>query len=414
MLFDIYCHKHDGTCYTTTHNLVEYFHFYHVTIYENSTKVNTRDTIPMSYIFIIVIATIQLLLVLVHVVLFKTIEHIFLPTDHITLIIKIIGSIAAISFVAASLIAFYYNTLVTRIIYTTASVWLGIVLYALMASALYWGILFLAPGLQPHQKTIGMVLLIGAVGISVYGFINAQTIRITQIKIPLPSLPAAWQGKKAVWISDIHLGQVHGREFADTIVKKIQTLQPDIVFIGGDLYDGVTVQEHHVIEPFAQLHAPWGVYFITGNHEEFRDPEPYLKAIRAAGIRILSNEMVNVAGVQIIGVDYRNTDTNKKFKEVLTHLAYDPHQPNILLKHVPLELRTAQEAGFNVQLSGHTHRAQVFPFNLLTAALYHRFDYGLHRHGPMWVYTSDGVGTWGPPMRIGSGAEIVLITFVQA
>jgi predicted MPP superfamily phosphohydrolase len=191
----------------------------------------------------------------------------------------------------------------------------------------------------------------------------------------------------------------------------VEDLHPDIVFIGGDLYDGEAVDVDQLIEPFSRISAPYGTYFITGNHEEFSDNTRYLKAVRRAGMRVLNNKMVELDGLQIIGVDYRDTRREEEFKRILKNMRIDRRKPSILLKHTPLHLQVAAEEGVTLQLSGHTHHGQVFLFRFITSWVYRGYDYGLKWFGSLLVYTSSGAGTWGPPMRLDTKPEIVVIAF---
>ena len=150
---------------------------------------------------------------------------------------------------------------------------------------------------------------------------------------------------------------------------------------------------------------------MTGNHEEFSDNSKYLRAVRQAGIRVLYNEMIDLEGLQLIGVDYRDSRDRKQFETILKNMRIDPGKPSILLKHAPLHLEIAEEQGISLQLSGHTHRGQVFLFRFITHRVYQGYDYGLKRFGRLLVNTSSGAGTWGPPMRLDTKPEIVLIEF---
>jgi predicted MPP superfamily phosphohydrolase len=264
----------------------------------------------------------------------------------------------------------------------------------------------------PLDRRILMELLIGiALAASLYGVINAGTIRTTRISVQLPGLSSQWKGRTAVWVSDTHLGQVRNHGFARKIAAMVQRLRPDIVFIGGDLYDGEAVDVDKVIEPLSRISVPLGTYFITGNHEEFYDNTIYLRAVRRAGMRVLSNEKVELDGVQIIGVDYRDARREGDFKKILEKMNIDRKKPSILLRHVPTHLHVAKEQGISLQLSGHTHQGQVFLFRLITSRVYQGYDYGLKRFGDLQVYTSSGAGTWGPPMRLDTKPEIVVIEF---
>jgi hypothetical protein len=139
-------------------------------------------------------------------------------------------------------------------------------------------------------------------------------------------------------VSDTHLGQVRNDGFSRKIAAMVQNLHPDIVFIGGDLYDGQAVNLDKGVEPFSKISVPYGIYFITGNHEEFYDNSPYLQAVRRAGIRVLYNEKIDLDGLQILGVDYRDSKREEDFRTILQKIGIDRHKPSILLKHAPLHL----------------------------------------------------------------------------
>jgi predicted MPP superfamily phosphohydrolase len=322
-------------------------------------------------------------------------------------------ALLSVSLVATSFLAFRYSNLPVRWLYTGAASWLGIFYLLILAATLSWILCGLARFIHfPLDGKILIKILIGtALVASVYGFINSGVIRITRLSLQLPGLSSQWRGKTAVWVSDTHLGQVRNHGFAQHLASLVQNLDPDIVFIGGDLYDGEAVDVDKVIGPFSRISAPYGTYFITGNHEEFYDNTKYLHAVRRAGIRVLYNEMINLDGLQIIGVDYRDSRSEEQFRTILEKMGIDRHRPSLLLKHAPLNLNVAREQGISLQLSGHTHHGQVFLFRFITSRVYQGYDYGLKWFGNLLVYTSSGAGTWGPPMRLDTKPEIVAIKF---
>ncbi len=365
--------------------------------------------------FVLFISIVQSILFLGHWFLYRTLVR-FLgvasPAKLLTL--KVVLGLLSVSLVLTSFLAFRYSNLLVRCLYTAAASWLGILYLFILTSTLCWIFYGLAKLVHlPLDQKILIEILIGiALVASLYGFINAGTIRMTRISVEIPHLPDQWKGKTAVWVSDTHLGQVRNYGFARHLANMVQNLRPDIVFIGGDLYDGVAVDLDKTIEPFSKISAPYGTYFITGNHEEFSDSTPYLQAVRRAGIRVLYNEKVELDGLQIIGVDYRDSRREGDFRTILQRMGIDPHKPSILLKHAPLNLQVAREQGISLQLSGHTHQGQVFLFRLITSKVYRGYDYGLKWFGNLLVHTSSGAGTWGPPMRIDTKPEIVVITFI--
>ena len=324
-------------------------------------------------------------------------------------------ALLSVSLVGTSFLAFRYSNLLVRILYTGAASWLGIFYCLFLAALLAWIFYGLAQLFHfPLDRKIWIGISMGiALVASLYGFINAGVVRVTRISVDLPGFSNSWKGKTAVWVSDTHLGQVRNHGFAQKIATMVQNLHPDLIFIGGDLYDGEAVDVDEVIEPFSRLSAPLGTYFITGNHEEFYDNTKYLQAVRRAGMRVLYNEKVEVDGLQIIGVDYRDTRREEAFKAILQKIGTDPQRPSILLKHAPTHLQVARDHGISLQLSGHTHQGQVFLFRFITSWVYQGYDYGLKGFGDLLVYTSSGAGTWGPPMRLDTKPEIVVIKFLE-
>ena len=365
--------------------------------------------------FILFIGTVQSILFLGHWFLYRTlVRFLGLGNPSVLLTWRVAMALLSVSLVATSFLAYRYSSLPVRWLYTGAVSWLGIFYILILAAGLVWILFGLTKLIHfPLDGKILIEILISmALMASVYGFINSGVIRITQMNLQLPGLSSQWKGKTAVWVSDTHLGQVRNYGFAQHIATLVQNLNPDIVFIGGDLYDGEAVDVDKVIEPFSRISAPYGTYFITGNHEEFYDNTRYLQAVRRAGMRVLYNEMINLDGLQIIGVDYRDSRSEEQFKTILEKMGIDRHKPSILLKHAPLHLEVAREQGVSLQLSGHTHHGQVFLFRFITSRVYHGYDYGLKWFGSLLVYTSSGAGTWGPPMRLDTKPEIVVIKFM--
>jgi hypothetical protein len=231
--------------------------------------------------------------------------------------------------------------------------------------------------------------------------------------VRLANLPAAWQGRRAALISDVHLGPVRNVRFLRRLVAKILLEEPDAIFIAGDLYDGTAVDAARSAEPLNKLSAPQGVYFVAGNHEQFGDDSKYLGAVAAAGVRVLSNEKVEVDGLQIVGVPYRHAARDIQFASVLQGMGLDRGRASILLTHAPDHPEIAEAAGVSLQLSGHTHLGQFIPWSWFARRIYRQFVYGLSRIGKMQVFTSSGAGTWGPPLRLGSNPEIVMLEFAS-
>jgi predicted MPP superfamily phosphohydrolase len=360
------------------------------------------------------IAVIQFVLWLIHLLLYET--WTFSPVGSASpgaFWIKLVLGFSSVSFIAASLLAFRYTNAALRAFYRVAAVWAGLLTFLFFAAIYSWiifGVARLAGVNVNFHRTVE--LLFGAAVVAgLYGVFNASLTRITRTTVRLANLPAAWRGRRAALISDLHLGPVRNGSFLRRMVAKILKEEPDAIFIAGDLYDGTAIDAPRAAEPLSKLVAPRGVYFVAGNHEQFGDDSKYLRAIAAAGVRVLGNEKVEVDGLQIIGVPYRNARQDGQFASVLRGIHFDRDRASILLTHAPDHPEIAEAAGISLQLSGHTHLGQFIPWTWMVRRIYRQFAYGLSRIGEMQVFTSSGAGTWGPPLRLGSNPEIVILEF---
>jgi predicted MPP superfamily phosphohydrolase len=302
--------------------------------------------------------------------------------------------VLSVSFIVAALLGFYFSNPLVALLYKLAAVWLGMLNFFFWAACLCWltGLGFRLSGLPPNRPLIAGALYGAALVAGIYGLLNARWIRVRRVSVTLPNLPESWRGRTALLLSDLHLGHVNGPRFSRRMAALGASLNPDIVFIPGDLFDGTEADSHRLAAPFSELSAPFGLYFSTGNHDEFGGADHYAEVLTRTGIRVLSNEKIVVDGLQIVGVPYGDSTS-------------------ILLNHVPNRLPIVEQAGVSLQLSGHTHGGQMFPFNWLTRRVFGKFTYGLQQFGGLQVYTSSGAGTWGPPMRVGTHPEIVLMRF---
>ena len=357
---------------------------------------------------------IQSVLWLTHLLLYKTWTFASAGSDTPgALWLKLALGFLSVSFVAASLLAFRYTNGMVRAIYRIAAVWIGLVSFLFVAAVSSWilfGVARLAGLDMNFHRTVGLSFGIAILS-GFYGVFNASWTRITRMTVLLANLPSAWRGRKAALISDLHLGHVRNGSFLRRIVAKILNEGPDAIFIAGDLYDGTAIDAPRAAEPLNKLAAPQGVYFVAGNHEQFGDDRKYLDAVAAAGVRVLNNEKVDADGLQIIGVPYRNAVGDGEFATALRDIGVDRGRASILLTHAPDHPEIAEAAGVSLQLSGHTHLGQFVPWTWMARRIYRQFVYGLSRIGKMQVFTSSGAGTWGPPLRLGSNPEIVMIEF---
>jgi len=322
-------------------------------------------------------------------------------------------AILSVSFVAATFLAWRYTNQFVRTIYRIAAVWLGLLSFLFFAACGCWLLLGAAHllGWQLRNRVLVGALFGAAVAAGLYGVANAAWLRVKRVRVRLANLPESWRGRVAALVSDTHLGHVRGLGFVRRIVARLQKLKPDIVFLAGDLYDGTAVNAVKLAKPLGEIAAPQGTYFVTGNHEEFTDPRKYVEAITRAGVRVLKSEKIIVDGLQIVGIYYHDSTWEPRLREILQGAAIDRTRASILISHEPRHLAVAEQEGISLQVSGHTHGGQFIPWKWFASRIFGPFVHGLQRFGKMMVYTSYGAGTWGPPLRVGTYPEIVLIEF---
>lgn len=303
---------------------------------------------------------------------------------------------------------------------------------------LTWGLLItaaaawthLAPGsgvpaaLAPWSARLaasGSLLLGTALLASVAGFIEARRHpRRTRLAIPIPGLPAALEGFRIAHISDLHAGGTIGRGRLEHVVREVNGFQPDIIALTGDLADGHVRELRDRVSPIAGLKARHGVFFSTGNHEYYWDPHGWLEHVRSLGLTVLLNEhrMIRhgAADVLVGGV------TDPSSEEMVPEHVSDPREAlarspradfRLLLAHQPSSAFAAAKAGVDLQLSGHTHGGQFFPWLHIVDRV-QPFLAGLYSVGRMMLYVNRGAGYWGPPNRLGVPSEIAFLTLTRA
>ena len=364
------------------------------------------------------IAIIQSILLLGHLFIYRT-WTVFCgaPGPTALLALRVSLAVLAFSFVAAALLSYYFEGGLVTALYRVAAVWLGFLNYLFFGAVLTqmaWGVMELArldhnPALQrPLLGWIGIGL---GVATAVYGLINARWVRVRRVSITLAGLPASWRGRTALLASDLHLGHINGVGFSRRVVAMAARLKPDVILLAGDFFDGTRVDPEAQAAPFAQLSSPLGVFFATGNHDEFGDTPGYLAALKRAGVRVLANEKIIADGLQILGIPNHDAASPIRIQSALDSMQIDRTRASILISHVPNRLPIVEQAGVGLQVSGHTHGGQLAPFTWITRRIFGRFTYGLHAFGALQVFTSYGAGTWGPPMRVGTSPEVVLIRF---
>ena len=363
-----------------------------------------RNTLTFS----LVLLCICIILALAHWLIYAAVVRVWgLQTSRLLPFLRIASVVLCLSFVALSVVNMQVYTVVGSWLYTASAIWLGTVLWLTIASILAFAVFSFSP-------VTSKALILLALAVSTYGVIHGKTITTQTYSVAIENLPEAWVNKKVALVADTHLGSVRGSNFTRKVVEKINAENPDAVLIAGDFYDGPPAPYEKYAAPLAGLTAPKGVFFANGNHEEFQfSTKVYEDAVSKANVTVLSDAMTMVDGLQIVGVNYRTTNDVEQATKTLASIGINPDIPSILIKHSPVALEAVRDAGISLQVSGHTHRGQVWPMSLLVSRIYKQFAYGKNTIGNTTVVTTSGAGTWGPPQRIGTNSEIVIITLTR-
>lgn len=257
---------------------------------------------------------------------------------------------------------------------------------------------------------------LGTSGVGVVGAVS--TVAVARVRVVIDRLTRAKTGYRIVQITDIHVGPTIGRAFVEDVVARVNALKPDLVAITGDLVDGSVAELAVHVASLAKLRANDGVFFVTGNHEYYSGVDAWIGHLATLGVRVLRNERVRIGGDEgfdLAGIDDASSQAyghghGPDLKKALA--GRDESRACVLLAHQPRGIDLADALGVDLQLSGHTHGGQMFPWNFLVR-LQQPFVAGLHKLARAQIYVSRGTGYWGPPMRVGAPAEITEIELVS-
>ncbi|KUN34475.1 hypothetical protein AQJ30_29770 [Streptomyces longwoodensis] len=248
---------------------------------------------------------------------------------------------------------------------------------------------------------------VGTVGYGTYGVLRGP--RVKRVTVPLAKLPRAAHGYRIAVVSDIHLGPVLGRGFAQTVVDTINSTRPDLIAVVGDLVDGSVKDLGPAAAPLAQLEARHGSWFVTGNHEYFSGADQWVAEVRRLGLRPLENARAELPWFDLAGVNDVTGEREGQGPDYAKALDdRDTARACVLLAHQPVQIHQAVRHGVDLQLSGHTHGGQLWPGNFVAAAANPTLA-GLDRYGDTQLYVSRGAGAWGPPTRVGAPSDITVI-----
>lgn len=310
--------------------------------------------------------------------------------------------------------AIAHTTSVLKILmFKTGIVWLAFFLFTVTLVFIYT---IIGRFLPITERTAAIAIVLLSITFCVYGYYNAKNYKNITVEIPIENL------KEPVTIyhlSDVHLGPFGNKERMESLVEDMNRIKPDAVFLNGDLVDGVEGVLSDDLDPLAKAKVP--VYFITGNHDIYVGIKSVRDKLKALGVGVLVNDIVNIKGAQFVGLDYMRADneaidmtgslSRETMKTLLPKLKLEHNKPIIMIHHSPVGAKYMNKLGANLLISGHTHAGQIFPFSLL-AAIQFKYMNGLYDYKDMQVYVSQGVGTFGPPIRLGSSGEASIIKLV--
>lgn len=367
------------------------------------------------FVATLLISSLIVVMAVAHSFLFHSLHHFYPITvdNHYNLILTAIIFLA-VSFVIFSSLAHRRENIFTRVCYFAFGLWLGILTNLILASLVIWAVIYSFSWANINKFTIAGIadfFYFLAFAFSAWGIWNAFNPRLKFISVKIPNLPEHWKGKKIVQISDLHIGHIHKNNFVKNVVFKINSVQPELVVITGDLLDGM---DGDLVDPLKVLNgtrAKKGIYYIKGNHEIFLGDKYVDSKIQYTKIKAINDKVIDIDGLKLIGINHPEHGDTLDAVRVLAELKsqYFGH-PNIFIYHSPDNIKKIKDLGINLQLSGHTHDAQLFPLNYVSRLIFSGHSHGLFLMDNYALYVSNGTGTWGPAMRTTGAPEIMVIT----
>ncbi len=343
------------------------------------------------------------------------------------------------TFIASSLLVHWSSNVITRTYYIFSGLWMGLLTFLVMATIIVWflkALLIVMPGQVPVNMVVrkaAFFLYALAVCYTAFCCFQAGRIQIRSIQVPMANLPAAWEDRTIIQLSDLHIGSARGPAFLEKIVEMCNRQQPDLVVITGDLFDGAVSAPREIMPLFDKMEAPLGILFTSGNHEVYSGISQIRKLVESSSVTLLDDRAVVIDGLQFLGIAYPDFNQKKLF-DFSDQARFNRNLPTVLLNHTPTGIKNFQtrsqpsydylapdtefsytiSQGIKLQLSGHTHAGQFFPYTWLAARIFKGYHFGLHRKNDFYINISAGTGTWGPLLRSVYLSEIVVIKLFRA
>ncbi len=349
--------------------------------------------------FIVFLTICLALYAFIHVSVLLTLRAWF-PSRSITILVTVLWVVS----ILALFIARLKHTAITNLIYRVGVTWMGIAfLLFLVLFPATMAAIALGGELTPLIMFPVLVLILVCTWL-------AHATRIKSLEVAVGKLPKKLDGMRIIHLTDLHIGEIYGPWFLERVAQLTNEQKPDLILITGDVFDGGGTPYPHMIDPLRKLRAKHGIYYVRGNHDVYEGIAETNRMLGEVGIAVLDDEVKVVAGLSLCGFSYP-ADLQDAKRDVLTALARKAGTtyPRILLRHEPRDPMLAADLGFDMMLSGHTHNGQIWPLSYLVKLAY-PFRIGRHRIKQMTLYIGPGIGTWGPPFRLGSRSEITLLT----
>lgn len=328
-------------------------------------------------------------------------------------VVRFSGVIFPLLYVLANALSRFSNIEVVKYFYIAMSVGGGIALNLLMGAVILALLLIsfkiLGKSL-PTRFSYGVLAL--ALLLSLVGIIQARTLKTISYDISIPNLPAELEGKRALLFSDTHYGLVNNKKAGARLFERIKKEDPDMIFIAGDLFDGPEIDATYLVSLWSEMSLMYPVFYAPGNHEEYGDYAKFIKDIKDSGINVLEDEVLVYEGINILGLKYRGKNSEYEVEKIIENMTISKDLPTIVINHAPTFMKTLDSNGFDLMLSGHTHRGQLWPGRYLTKAIYGKYHYGYQTFGNLQTITTSGIGTSGPPLRFLNTPEIVILNFI--
>ena len=326
--------------------------------------------------------------------------------------INIFGIVFPFIIALAMTVSRFSDGILARIFYAKIMILTGIMFYIFLGAVLI-GIMLLADKFFHFDldwQNLSKIILIVAFSLSTLGFIQSFFLKTTAYTISKEDSKNNLSNKKIVLIADTHLGLINQTKLSKRAVSKILSEKPDAVLIAGDFFDGPDFRLQKSMNEWSILAKQLPVYYAPGNHEEYGPYAKFINALKNSGVTVLEDDSAYFEGVQIMGLKYRTKGQEKEVNEVLTKI-YDGKSPSILINHPPIFQSEAKNHGVFLEVSGHSHKGQFWPFGYIVKAVYGKYYYGLHKYENLTQITTSGVGTASVPFRTFNTPEIVVINF---